>query len=43
MLPDTEHPSILSVLQCENQTVINVLVDHVIDKSLPTESNILFE
>ncbi|KAG5013810.1 hypothetical protein JHK82_025944 [Glycine max] len=28
MLPDTEHPSILSVLQCENQTVINVLVDH---------------
>ncbi|KAK7263866.1 hypothetical protein RJT34_31464 [Clitoria ternatea] len=27
MLPDTEHPSILSVLQCENHTVINVLVD----------------
>jgi len=31
MLPDTEHPSILSVLQCENHTVINVLVDQVID------------
>ncbi|KAL2329351.1 hypothetical protein Fmac_022778 [Flemingia macrophylla] len=27
MLPDTEHPSVLSVLQCENHTVINVLVD----------------
>jgi len=31
LLPDTEHPSILSVLQCENHTVINVLVDQVID------------
>ncbi|XP_027910964.1 structural maintenance of chromosomes protein 6A-like isoform X2 [Vigna unguiculata] len=27
MLPETEHPSILSVLQCDNHTVINVLVD----------------
>ncbi|XP_014494281.1 structural maintenance of chromosomes protein 6B isoform X1 [Vigna radiata var. radiata] len=27
MLPDTEHPSILSVLHCDNHTVINVLVD----------------
>ncbi|RDX92053.1 Structural maintenance of chromosomes protein 6A, partial [Mucuna pruriens] len=27
MLPHTEHPSILSVLQCENHTVVNVLVD----------------
>jgi len=31
MLPETEHPSILSVLQCDNHTVINVLVDLVID------------
>lgn len=30
MLPDTEHPSILSVLHCDNHTVINVLVDQVI-------------
>lgn len=30
MLPYTNHPSTLSVLQCENHTVINVLVDHVI-------------
>ncbi|CAK8575369.1 unnamed protein product [Lathyrus sativus] len=27
MLPNTNHPSILSILQCENHTVINVLVD----------------
>ncbi|XP_061353023.1 structural maintenance of chromosomes protein 6A [Gastrolobium bilobum] len=27
MLPDTKHPSTLSILQSENQTVINVLVD----------------
>ncbi|TKY67999.1 Structural maintenance of chromosomes protein 6A [Spatholobus suberectus] len=27
MLPDTDHPTVLSVLQCENHTVTNVLVD----------------
>ncbi|CAL5212017.1 unnamed protein product [Lathyrus oleraceus] len=27
MLPNTNHPSTLSILQCENHTVINVLVD----------------
>lgn len=32
MLPHTKHPSTLSILQCENHTVINVLVDLVIDK-----------
>ncbi|XP_024637868.1 structural maintenance of chromosomes protein 6A isoform X2 [Medicago truncatula] len=27
MRPNTNHPSILSILQCENDTVLNVLVD----------------
>ncbi|MED6175636.1 hypothetical protein PIB30_080256 [Stylosanthes scabra] len=33
-LPKTEHPSTLSLLQSENDTVINVLVDQVINKFL---------
>jgi len=32
MRPNTNYPSILSVLQCENDTVLNVLVDLVIVK-----------
>jgi len=32
MLPNTNHPSTLSVLQCDNHTVFNVLVDLVIVK-----------
>ncbi|XP_045829439.1 structural maintenance of chromosomes protein 6A [Trifolium pratense] len=27
MLPNTNHPSVFSILQCENHTVMNVLVD----------------
>jgi len=30
MIPQTEHPTILSVLHSENTTVLNVLVDVVI-------------
>lgn len=31
MLPQTVHPTTLSVLEIENATVLNVLVDMVID------------
>lgn len=44
MLPNTNHPSTLSILQCENHTVINVLVDLVIAQIVAyTALDILFQ
>lgn len=45
MLPNTNHPSTLSILQCENHTVVNVLVDLVIAKLIAytTALDILFQ
>jgi len=43
MLPNTNHPSILSILQCENDTVLNVLVDQVIVFIAYTAVNILIQ
>lgn len=43
MLPNTNCPSTLSILQCENHTVLNVLVDLVIVKIIAyTAVNIIF-
>lgn len=43
MRPNTNHPSILSILQCENDTVLNVLVDQVIVIIAYTAVNILIQ
>lgn len=41
-LPTTEHPTVLSVIQSENHTVLNVLVDQVLHYVISNNYSVCF-